>query len=295
MVNHMLAFVNFKYYRKSDLNKHKFRKSFQYISKKPRVRDFVGRDGTLWVVTSHLVNKQRVYALAFKLTNCEPWEPDEQFRKDFGEYGVIGDLGKSVHYPINEDNDIGAVLTDLCFAPEKPIRDSSVIGVSLLTPRCLTPVDVQKLESFADKLLHGKHIFISYSSKDHLQCDALEAALKARGHKRIWRDIRSIAPGEQWEKAIEQAVERADVFVVLVSTNSAASEWVQRELETALRLYRQPGKLKCLLPVVLSPEAWSDFPIERIHEFQKRDWNGYPSDSVINGIADELYRLNLSA
>jgi len=76
------------------------------------------------------------------------------------------------------------------------------------------------------------HVFLSYSRKDtdimHRVCDDLRAAGLT-----VWTD-EGIEPGTpSWRKAIENAIENSDCLVVLLSPESKASEWIERELDYA--------------------------------------------------------------
>ncbi|MBE0702449.1 MAG: toll/interleukin-1 receptor domain-containing protein [Afipia sp.] len=264
--SHAIAFVNYKYFRTSDENRRRYNRAYTYISKKPRILRLVGDGGTLWVATSFPIPRGRRYSLAYKLVGCEPFDVPDHLRRVFGDYGVMGSFQDSRHYP---RNDLTNLLLSFEFAPNKPIRDRSVIGMSLMTARQLSTVDAAALESYEDKLLHGRHIFISYSSKDRRRADILQDALEASGH-RVWRDVRSIAAGEEWQPAIFRALENADAFMLLVSEQSAQSEWVRDEVRAALSLYGEAGRIQRIVPLVLSSAAWDAFP--ELHRFQRYDW-----------------------
>jgi hypothetical protein len=260
-----LAFVNYRHFRTSPENRRKYPRAYFYVSRKRRLLDLVDGGGQLWVVTSYPSSKgSRVYSLAYKLSDCQRFEPWDHIKKEFGAFGVIGDPNLSRHYP---RNDITRVLLDLEFSPKKPIRAASVIGLSLLTVRQLTTGDVQKLESFEDKLLHGRHVFISYSSNDRIHADRLQTALESHDH-RVWRDVRSIVGGEQWEQAIYRAIENCDALVVLISKESGKSKWVRKELDIAKQLLGKPGKIHRIIPLILDKAAW----VQSFSDINKLQW-----------------------
>lgn len=154
MTTQALVFVNYRYYRTSPENRAKYARAYWYVSRRSRVVNLVGSGGTLWVVTSRrLARQERVYSLAYKLVDCQTFEVWEHLRKEFGEYGVIGDPAKSIHFPSNNITD---VLLNLQFSPTKPIRAKEVIGFSLFNARCLSLDDIQMFEDYSDKVLHGK-------------------------------------------------------------------------------------------------------------------------------------------
>lgn len=286
MTTHALAFVNYRYYRTSPETRRKYARAYWYVSNKPRVVKLVGSGGTLWVVTGRRApNEQRVYSLAYKLVDCQTFEVWENLRKEFGEYGVMaGDLARSIHFPSNNITD---VLLNLKFLPEKPIRAQEVIGFSLLNARCLSPADAKMLEDYADKVLHGKNVFISYSTQDVAFADCLQDALEAKEHS-VFRDVRSIVGGEEWEPAIFRALQNADAFLLLISQNSAKSDWVRDEVKTALAVHGKPGKLKIVLPIVLSMDAWGAFPT--IHRFQRHEWKKPSTQEFFDQVVNDLRR-----
>jgi hypothetical protein len=79
--------------------------------------------------------------------------------------------------------------------------------------------------------------FVSHSSEDSLEAEALTAALEAQG-KRCWIAPRDIRPGNSYAAEITHGVETAPVFLVLVSNHSNQSNSVLSEVELARRFNR---------------------------------------------------------
>ncbi|MCL4251715.1 MAG: TIR domain-containing protein [Anaerolineae bacterium] len=281
---HAVAFVNYKYYRTSDENMARFGQAFTYISKKPRVLQLVGDGGTLWIVTSFPIARGRRYSLAYKLVKCKPLVVPDHLRRLFGDYGVIGSFKDSWHYPRNS---LTNVLMSLEFVPPRPIHDPSVIGMSLMTARQLSEADVVMLEQYEERLLFGKRIFISYSSKDRRRAERLEGELLAHGQT-VWRDVTSIPGGEEWARKIDEALAKTDVLLLLVSEHSAQSKWVRREMEAALSRYGKTNGIQRVVPVVLAQSAWADFP--ELHRFQRYTWTD-PAQAVPQKVIDDLKLL----
>src|SRR6185503_14831110 len=70
-------------------------------------------------------------------------------------------------------------------------------------------------------------VFISYSHKDEIWKDRLVTQLRALellGHIVIWED-RKIDAGEQWYPEIQEAMQRADIALCLISPNYLASKF----------------------------------------------------------------------
>jgi hypothetical protein len=76
-------------------------------------------------------------------------------------------------------------------------------------------------------------IFISYSHRDQKFVDQLSRRLVHAGVK-LWRDKWKTSAGDSFIEAIEQAVDGAAYFVLVVSKHSLASRWVNKELADAL-------------------------------------------------------------
>ena len=97
-------------------------------------------------------------------------------------------------------------------------------------------------------------IFISYSHKDEIWKDRLEAQLKVLQYGGVlvtWTD-RQIGGGLDWEASIETAMKRAAVAVLLVSAQSLTSDFILRkEVVTLLRRRHQEGLR--FIPVIVEP------------------------------------------
>jgi len=76
-------------------------------------------------------------------------------------------------------------------------------------------------------------IFISYSRNDSEIAEDLVHRLR-RSSFRAWRDKSDIKAGSNWQNAIETAIEASSAMIVIVTSASLASEWVQREYTAAL-------------------------------------------------------------
>jgi hypothetical protein len=91
-------------------------------------------------------------------------------------------------------------------------------------------------------------IFISYSRQDGKDVNLLARKLEDAGYK-IWLDRSAIQGGARWQEEIVRGIEKANVFVIVLSPQSIASENVERELGLA----HVTGKR--ILPVMLRRAA----------------------------------------
>ncbi|MEA2822152.1 MAG: hypothetical protein QOJ86_4156 [Bradyrhizobium sp.] len=94
----------------------------------------------------------------------------------------------------------------------------------------------------------AKRIFLSYSWKDK------DVALMVRDRLQrldfeVWMDIDAIQPGDRFSERIEEGLKAADYYVVLISESSIKSDWVKREISTAIRL--ADNKKLTPIPVLL--------------------------------------------
>ena len=75
-------------------------------------------------------------------------------------------------------------------------------------------------------------VFISYSRQDANDVNILARKLEDCGHK-VWLDRSAIQGGARWQEEIVRGIEKANIFVIVLSPPSVASEHVERELGLA--------------------------------------------------------------
>jgi hypothetical protein len=71
-------------------------------------------------------------------------------------------------------------------------------------------------------------IFISYSRKDTDFVRKLAGDFEKAGYD-VWWDITDLRGGDDWVRQIPAAIESSQFIVVVLSPNSVASEWVEKE------------------------------------------------------------------
>ncbi len=92
------------------------------------------------------------------------------------------------------------------------------------------------------------HVFISYSHKDSEYTHKLAEEME-RCNLPVWIDDR-IDYGTRWPQVIQEKIDTCGAFVLVMSDNARASDWVNNELTYAL------GKHKRVFPLLLKGEAW---------------------------------------
>lgn len=80
-------------------------------------------------------------------------------------------------------------------------------------------------------------IFISYSSIDTEQAQALRARLERDGLS-CWMAPEDIRAGQDYASEIPAAIANCDVFLLFLTDNAQRSTWVPKELDTAINLSR---------------------------------------------------------
>ncbi len=93
-------------------------------------------------------------------------------------------------------------------------------------------------------------IFISYSRKDIGFVRKLAGDLEKAGYD-VWWDLTDLRGGDDWPREIPKAIEASQFFVVVLSPNSAVSDWVAKEYTQALSLRKK------IIPLMLER---SDIP-----------------------------------
>ncbi len=107
-------------------------------------------------------------------------------------------------------------------------------------------------------------IFISYSRKDIDFGRKLAGDLEKAGYD-VWWDLTDLQGGDDWPRAIPAAIEASQFFLIVLSPNSAVSDWVEKEYTHALSLRKKviPIMLKqCSVPFALNTINYVNFTSE---------------------------------
>lgn len=91
--------------------------------------------------------------------------------------------------------------------------------------------------------------FISYSSKDQDFAERLYADLQNKG-VRCWFAPEDLKIGDRFRSRIDESIRIYDKLLLVLSENSVGSQWVEKEVETALEREREQNKTM-LFPVRL--------------------------------------------
>lgn len=110
-------------------------------------------------------------------------------------------------------------------------------------------------------ILNTPKIFVSYSSSDESYKNDLLRHLRLvekEGLASLW-SYDQIAPGWNWENAIEEAIKRSRVAILLVSPDYLASAFVIEQELPALMERAENGET-LILPILLRPAPWVSVP-----------------------------------
>lgn len=89
-------------------------------------------------------------------------------------------------------------------------------------------------------------VFVSYSTNDFPIVEYVRRILSSP-EVEVFIAEYSVPPGSPLDQSILQAIQTCDMFVLLWSRNSKASDWVPQEIGVAR------GQNKTILPIVLEP------------------------------------------
>jgi TIR domain len=107
-----------------------------------------------------------------------------------------------------------------------------------------------------------KSAFISHSTTNDSYVAELESFLRRLGYTKVFNDVHSIQPDEQFWPSIEQGIRGHDDLIVVITTASAVSDWVRREVEFARSLNKIIIPIwieDCALPATFADRDVIDF------------------------------------
>jgi internalin A len=146
------------------------------------------------------------------------------------------------------------------------------------------------------------NVFISYSKEDKGYLNTLLTHLKPLAREGLietWSD-RDLRAGEEWDKTIKGQLLRADLILLLVSSDALATDYIwDTELKMAIARHEQ-GQAR-VVPIILRPCLWSVAPFAKLnalpnkgvpiskHDDPDEAWENIAQQ--IRKIAKEQYQL----
>jgi internalin A len=115
-------------------------------------------------------------------------------------------------------------------------------------------------------------VFISYSKTNLNQRKRLESELKVLKNEGLlashWQD-RMIAPGDEWDGAIQRELETADVVVILASTATLSTDYItEHEIPKALELH--DAGTTVVVPLILEACRWDQTPLGKLNALPEK-------------------------
>lgn len=129
-------------------------------------------------------------------------------------------------------------------------------------------------------------IFLSHNSKDKPFVRKLADDLRKKGHY-VWVDEAEIKVGDSLIGKIEEGIENTEYLGVVISNNSNKSEWVNREVRTALNQEIHNKKVK-VLPILIEDVEIPTFLLDKKYADFTSDDN---YDNALQDILDRLSEL----
>lgn len=129
-------------------------------------------------------------------------------------------------------------------------------------------------------------VFLSYASQDKSLVRELSRRLVGEGWIDTWQDEKNLLPGQDWRVKIEEAVEEADVVIIVLSQHSVSKEGhVQKELRYAREIaLEKPDDAIFLIPLRLD-----ECEVPRgLRFYQWMDYFGNNKDSSYKALVASL-------
>lgn len=125
------------------------------------------------------------------------------------------------------------------------------------------------------------YVFISHSSKDKETVDSLIQLLSGKGIC-CWKAPEDIPAGSNYAREIPRAIKECGLFLLVLSSNSQASIWVEKELDAAICHRKQ------ILPIQIDKS-----PMEDLFQFYLNNVQAVDATRGIESVLDKVtQRIN---
>jgi hypothetical protein len=135
------------------------------------------------------------------------------------------------------------------------------------------------LPSLLNQPIQFYSCFISHATKDKEFVDRLYADLQNEG-VRCWYAPEDLKIGDRMRQKFDQAIRIRDKLLIVLSENSIASDWVEKEVETAME-EECKHKKTILFPIMIDDsvmeceEAWAADIRRTRHIGDFRNWKDH--------------------
>jgi hypothetical protein len=114
---------------------------------------------------------------------------------------------------------------------------------------------IQYAASLVDKPIDFYSCFLSYSSKDDEFARSFYKDLQEK-NVRTWFAPEDLKIGDRFDLRIDESIRIHDKLVIILSTNSVNSDWVEREVKSALEREQKERK-DVLFPIAIDEEGFT--------------------------------------
>lgn len=118
-------------------------------------------------------------------------------------------------------------------------------------------------------------VFISYSRKDLEEVKKIKYEIDKEVGIDCWMDLDGIESGEQFEDVIINAIDKSDIVLFMMSTNSMQSQWALDELD-----YAKHENKRVVLVSIDNAEMKGKFYF-RYHKYDNIIWDNAPQRSKL--------------
>ena len=133
----------------------------------------------------------------------------------------------------------------------------------------------------------AEEVFISYGSADRERIQDLVTRLRQAGVT-VWIDEAGIEGAAMWSQEIVSAINNCNILILAISTNSAQSKNVVRELALASE------DDKTILPVFIEPTEIPESMKYQLAGIQRVEYFEGNEDASLGGVLRALKRLGIS-
>ncbi len=114
-------------------------------------------------------------------------------------------------------------------------------------------------------------VFVSYSHQDEDYKNGLVGHLtpleKTLGRISIWQD-RAIDAGDEWNQAILEAIDAADIILMLITARFLQSGFCMGKEMTRALMHHEQGQAH-VIPIIIAPCAWQQMPFAKLQVLPK--------------------------
>ncbi|MBC8142562.1 MAG: toll/interleukin-1 receptor domain-containing protein [Armatimonadetes bacterium] len=141
----------------------------------------------------------------------------------------------------------------------------------------------------AQPVTNSPRVFLSHSSVDKPFVRRLVADLQ-NANLNVWFDEQELQPGDSIVRGVNDALRDTDYVVVVLSANSAQSNWVQQEVATSL-MNQLANKGVVILPIRIDDSPIPPILLDRVYADFRTDYNA-GLQRLLGALSQEVTRVD---